>query len=104
RAINTVIKTLSQLLGKLVTFVKGLASKLAGAVVKGAKSILGKLGGFFKKVARWFSKLFGKLFNKLRKWFGRTAAQEARWIEFKKAVSVMLARHDKQGVTRPALK
>ncbi len=103
RAIRQVVQLLRGLLGRLVGFVRGLASRFAGAVVRGTRSVLGRLGGFFRRVAAWFGRLFRRLGARLGRRFRLTAAERAQWAQFRVAVRGALAAYP-QGVRRNALR
>ena len=82
RAIRQIVQIVRGLFGRLVGFLRGLASKFGRAVVRGGRSILGRLGGFFRRVARWFGRLLGRMGRAIRRRFMLSPAQRLRWIAF----------------------
>jgi hypothetical protein len=103
RALGAVVRTLSQLFGRLVGFLRGLASRFASAAASGARSVLGRLGGFFRRVAGWFGRLLRRMFRGVRRRLMLTPAERAMWIAFGARVRTSLLGHP-QGITRGRLR
>jgi phage-related protein len=104
RAVGTVLRTVGRLLGRLVSFLRGLASRFASAVARGGRSVLSRLGGFFRRVALWLRRLLGRMFRGLRRRFGLTAAERLQWIEFRGALRARLAGYATTGIRRSQLR
>lgn len=103
RALGAVVRTLSQLFGRLVGFLRGLASRFASAAASGARSVLGRLGGFFRRVAGWFGRLLRRIFRGVRRRLMLTPAERAMWTAFRSRVSGSLLGHP-QGITKGHLR
>jgi phage-related protein len=97
------VRMLTQLLGKLVGFLRALASRFASAVASGARGVLGRLGGFFRRVAAWFKKLLARMFRFLRRKFALSPQQRLQWLAFRGAVGSLVAGHV-SGITRRQLR
>lgn len=92
RAVREAIATLRALLGRLVSFIRGLASRFAHFVADRARSVLGRLGGFFRKVADWFGRLFRRLTAPIRRWRERHRLPPAERERRKRLVVRILTR------------
>ena len=86
RAIRQVMQVLRGLFGRLIGFLRGLASKFGRAVVQGGRSVLGRLGGFFRRVGAWLRRLMLRMGRGIRRRFMMSPAQRARWMAFRAEV------------------
>lgn len=103
RAIGQVMRVLRGLFGRLISFMRGLASRFGQAVVRGGRSVLSRLGGFFRRFTRWLARIGRRIFRRVSRRFRASAAQRARWNLFKQTVRAQLASHS-GGITRGGLR
>jgi phage-related protein len=103
RALGAAMRLLTQLFGRLVAFLRGLAARLGRAVASGARSVLGRLGGFFRRVAAWFRKLVGRMTRGLRRRLALSPQERTVWLEFRVRLKSALAAHP-AGIARGELR
>ncbi len=103
RAIRGMMRMLRGLLGRLVRFLRGIASRFGQSVARGGRSVLGRLGGFFRRFTRWLARIGRRMFRGIRRRFRLSAGQRMRWRLFNQAVSNMFRSHPR-GVRKATLR
>lgn len=103
RAIGQAVRVLRQLLGRLVSFVRGLASRLGSAVARGGRNIFSRLGSFFARFGRWLARIGRRAFSAVRRRFLLTPQQRLRWQAFKTQARAVATRYP-SGTTKANLR